>query len=301
MANTQYRVAALGFFDGVHRGHAAILRRASQLAHERGWGSAAVTFETHPRALVLGVAPPMITTLEQRCALIRAQGIELVAALPFDSETAQTPPEEFAAMLKTRWRIRAVVCGENFRFGRNAVGTPETLHACGLEVNVCPPVEACGGVISSTRIRNYIQQGSLTNANRLLGRPFSLEGRVQGGFQRGRRLGYPTINLMPQDGMLLPARGVYATLAAVEGKTYAAVTNIGTRPTFSDADIVSIESFILDFSGDLYGREAKIIFLKYLRRERGFETGDALRDQITLDIAQARAVCEKELRLWENG
>lgn len=299
MANHPYRVVALGFFDGVHQGHAAILRRAAELAKERGFSSAAVTFETHPRALVLGVAPPMITTLEQRCALIRAQGIDLVVALPFDEKMAGTPPEEFADMLKTRWHARAVVCGGSFRFGKDAAGTPDTLKRCGLEVFVCPPVEFRGGIVSSTRIREYVIRGAVGRARQLLGRPFSMRGQVRTGFQRGRRLGYPTINLMPEEGMLLPGRGVYASLATVDGRTFAAVTNVGTRPTFSDADIVSIESYLLDFSGDLYGHEAEVAFLKYLRREREFASGDALRTQIACDIEQARALCRKELRIHE--
>jgi len=137
----------------------------------------------------------------------------------------------------------------------------------------------------------------MVSARRLLGRPYTLEGTVRNGFQRGRRLGYPTINLMPEPDLLLPKRGVYASLATVEGQIYAAVTNIGTRPTFSDADIVSIESFLLDFSGDVYGRTARVAFLKYLRPERGFESGDALRAQITSDIEEARVICGKELRV----
>ena len=290
----QERVVALGFFDGVHRGHRAILRRAAELARERGWGSAAVTFETHPRALVLGVAPDMITTLEQRIALIRAEGIDLVVAFPFDEEMAGTAPEEFAEMLKNRWRARAVVCGDSFRFGRSAAGTPETLRACGLEVHVCPPVTLGGAVVSSTLIRKSVAAGAMGKARSLLGRPFSLEGTVRSGFQRGRRLGYPTINLLPEDGLLLPRRGVYAALATVEGGTYAAVTNVGTRPTFSDADIVSVESYLLNYTGDLYGHGAKVAFLKYLRRERPFSSGEELRAQIARDIEQARAVCERE-------
>lgn len=288
------RVVALGFFDGVHRGHCAILRRAAELARERGWGSAAVTFETHPRALVLGVAPDMITTLEQRSALIRAQGIDLVVALPFDEEMAETEPCEFAEMLRTCWRAGAVVCGDSFRFGRDARGTPETMRACGMEVFVCPPVTLGGAVISSTLIRRCVAEGALGRARQLLGRPFSLEGTVRSGYQRGRRLGYPTVNLMPEDGMLLPKRGVYAALAETGGRTYCAVTNVGTRPTFSDADIVSIESYLLDYAGDLYGQTVKVSFLKYLRAERSFGSGDELRAQIGRDIAQARTVCGRE-------
>ena len=290
------RAAALGFFDGVHRGHRRILRTAAELAAARGWTGAAVTFETHPRALILGRAPEMITTPEQRAALMRAQGIHEVVFLPFDQQTADTPPEEFAAMLRERWQIGAVVCGDNFRFGRNAAGDPDLLRRCGMETVVCPPVMYAGQAVSSTRIRQAVHEGSVVRASEMLGRPFSVCGEVRGGYQLGRRLGYPTVNLRPQEGMLLPRQGVYAARVTTDSGVYAAVTDVGTRPTFSDAGIVSIESYLLDFSGDLYGRQVTVELLKYLRRERTFADGDALRAQIAKDIEQARGVCERKWR-----
>lgn len=282
------RIIALGFFDGVHRGHQAILHTAARLAQEREMEAAAVTFERHPRAYVLGRAPDMINTFSRRCALLKECGAALVIALPFDQRMAETPPEDFAALLRERYRCAGVVCGENFRFGRNAAGTPAKLAQWGLDTHVVSPVTWQGGPVSSTRIRNCVREGDVEQAAALLGRPFFLEGPIVGGFQRGRTMGYPTVNLRLEEDILLPRRGVYATAVTVEGKTFSAVTNVGTRPTFSDADIVSVESYLLDFSGDLYGEEARVDFLRYLRPERSFPDKAALQAQITQDIQSAR-------------
>ena len=190
-------------------------------------------------------------------------------------------------MLKERYRAAVVVCGTNYRFGRNAAGKPEHFEAFGLETHVVPPVLYGSRVVSSTYIRESVRDGKVGLARRLLGRPFDLEGPIVGGFQVGRTLGYPTINIRVEDGLLMPHKGVYVTRVTVDGQSFRAVTNVGTRPTFTDADIVSVESHLLDFSGDIYGHEASVEFLKYLRPERGFTDGDALRAQIARDIQQA--------------
>lgn len=285
---TKKRVLALGFFDGVHRGHARILRTAAELAEKLGAESGAVTFESHPRALVLGRAPDMISTFTQRCDLIRAQGIAQVFALPFDQEMADTPPEAFARMLKERFGGVAVVCGENFRYGKNAAGTPAGFREQGLEVCVCPPVLAGKAPVSSTRIRECVREGHVHRAQQLLGRPFSMTGQVVRGYQVGHKLGYPTINTQPEPGGLMPHRGVYVSDVSIGDSTYRAVTNVGTRPTFTDADIVSVESHLITFDGDLYGTWAEVQFLRYLRPERSFESGEALRAQIAADIEEAK-------------
>ena len=284
---TTKRVLALGFFDGVHRGHASILREACRLAEELGAESGAVTFESHPRALVLGRAPDMITSFERRCDLIRQAGVQRVYALPFDQKMADTSPEEFAVMLRDRFGAVAVVCGENFRFGKNAAGTPDFLRDFGLQVQVCKPVYSGKELVSSTRIRSCVREGHVHRAAQLLGRPFMMEGPVVSGYQVGRKLGYPTINIAPLSGGLIPRRGVYVTEVSIGGGVYRAVTNVGTRPTFTDADIISIESHLLTFDGDLYGETAEVRFLRYLRPEKSFENGDALRAQIAADIEEA--------------
>lgn len=283
----QKRVIALGFFDGVHRGHQAILHTAASLAEQKGMEPAAVTFERHPRAYVLGRAPDMINSFPRRCALLQEHGARLVIALPFDRQMAETSPRDFAEMLRDRYRATVVVCGENFRFGKNASGNPDTLRGFGLETHVVPPVRYGGRVVSSTYIRECVREGKVGLARRLLGRPFFLEGPIVGGFQLGRTLGYPTINIPIEDGILLPRRGVYVTQAEVGETVFQAVTNVGTRPTFSDADIVSVESHLLNFSGDIYGETAQVRFLKFLRPERSFSDGEALRAQIEKDIRQS--------------
>ena len=281
------RVIALGFFDGVHRGHRAILQKAVDLAREKGMQTAAVTFESHPRAFVRGRAPDMINTFERRCALLQEAGAQLVIALPFDRKMAETSPEAFAEMLRDQYRGAVVVCGDNFRFGRNAAGTPADLERFGLETHVVPPVVFSGRVVSSTYIRESVRDGRVGRARHLLGRPFFLEGPIVGGFQVGRTIGYPTINIRVENGILMPHRGVYVSRVTVDGQSFRAVTNVGTRPTFTDADIVSVESHLLDFSGDIYGHEAQVEFLKFLRPERSFRDGDALREQIAKDIRRA--------------
>ena len=283
----QKRVIALGFFDGVHRGHRAILQKAVDLAREKGMQTAAVTFESHPRAFVRGRAPDMINTFQRRCALLQEAGAQLVIALPFDRKMAETSPQAFAEMLRDQYRAAVVVCGDNFRFGRNAAGKPADLEAFGLETHVVPPVVFSGRVVSSTFIRESVRDGSVGRAKQLLGRPFFLEGPIVGGFQVGRTLGYPTINIRVDNGILMPHKGVYVSRVTVDGQSFKAVTNVGTRPTFTDADIVSVESHLLDFSGDIYGHEAAVEFLKFLRPERSFRDGDALRAQIARDIRQA--------------
>ena len=281
------RVLALGFFDGVHRGHQAILQTAAAVAAQRGLQPAALTFETHPRAFVRGRAPELIVSFPERCRLLQENGAELVIALPFDQRMAETSPADFAAMLVERYGARAVVCGENFRFGSHAAGTPETLRALGLETHVVPPVKLRGAVVSSTRIRECVREGKVGLARELLGRPFSLEGPIVGGFQVGRSLGFPTINTQTEPGALLPRKGVYVTAVALEGHVFRGVTNVGTRPTFSDAGILSVESHLLNFSGDVYGEQARVSFLKYLRPEQSFSSGEALREQIARDVSQA--------------
>lgn len=283
----QKRVVALGFFDGVHRGHQAILRRAVELAAQKDMQAAVVTFENHPRAYVRGRAPDMISTFQRRYALLQKHGAQLVVALPFDRQMAETTAEDFAQMLKEKYRAAVVVCGTNYRFGRNAAGSPEDLERFGLETHVVPPVQYGSRVVSSTYIRESVRDGKVGLARRLLGRPFSMEGPIVGGFQVGRTLGYPTINIRVEDGLLMPHRGVYVSRVTVDGQTFQAVTNVGTRPTFTDADIISVESHLLNFTGDIYGHEATVEFLKYLRPERSFADGEALRQQIAKDIRQA--------------
>lgn len=281
------KVFALGFFDGVHIGHAAILRKTVAIAAKCGLTSAALTFRTHPRSFVLGISPRMLTTLEKRAELIRQTGISEVEVLDFDAETAAMSPQEFIDMLRGRG-CSYVVCGESFRFGRNASGSAADFTACGLEACVCPAVKSADGdIVSSTAIRRFADGGEMERAAAFLGRPFTLDGMVGSGFRIGHTLGFPTVNLRCEPDLLIPRRGVYVSNVVLDGARLRAVTNVGTRPTFSSADIVSIESHIIDFSGDLYGRACSVEFLKYLRGERAFDDAEELRRRIALDVAEA--------------
>ena len=273
-------VVALGMFDGVHVGHQKLIREAVRLAKEMNAVSIVCTFDRHPLSVLRPErAPEPLLTLEEN--------LEKFARLGADAAFIQPFTKAFAEMLRDQYRGAVVVCGDNFRFGRNAAGKPADLEAFGLETHVVPPVVYGSRVVSSTYIRESVRDGRVGRAKQLLGRPFFLEGPIVGGFQVGRTLGYPTINIRVENGILMPHRGVYVSRVTVDGQSFQAVTNVGTRPTFTDADIVSVESHLLNFSGDIYGHEARVDFLKYLRPERGFSDGEALRQQITRDIQQA--------------
>ena len=287
-------VVALGFFDGVHIGHSAILKTAAATAKEKGCTSAACTFSVHPRAFVRGIAPAMLTSLDKRRQLIAEQGIEQVEVLQFDKNMSDMSPDTFAALLKERYGCVAAVCGENFRFGKNALGTPDTLRANGIETTVCPPVCYGGETVSSTRIRRLITEGRLQQAGELLGRNFVLTGVVVDGFKLGRRLGRPTMNLRPDSGLIIPAKGVYASRVIIEGQVFDSITNIGTRPTFSNDDIVSVESHIMDFCRDIYGKEAGVELVQKIRDERRFESDRELVAQIESDMKTACRILADE-------
>ena len=293
MNERPFRAIALGFFDGVHRGHAAILHKTVEAARELSLHPAALTFREHPRALVGGGAPPLLTTAAQRAALIRGQGVEEVLFQTFDSRFADLSPEQFVTeVLCRQYRCGAVVSGENYRFGRGAQGSPALLRqmgaALGLRVYTCPAVTDGGEPVSSTRTRKLVERGEMESAGRLLGRPFSLSGEVTHGARVGRRLGFPTINMLPAPGLVLPPRGVYATRVAVGGEVVRAVTNVGVCPTFGDRKALSVESHLMDFERDVYEQEARVDFLRFLRPERAFASAEELRGQIACDVQSAR-------------
>lgn len=286
------RAAALGFFDGVHRGHAAILQKTAETARVLALRPAALTFREHPRSLTGSGAPPLLTSNVQREALIRAQGMEEVLLLTFDSDFAALSPEQFVTdVLCKTFRCGAVVSGENYRFGRGARGTPELLRqmgpGLGLRVFTCPAVADEGGPVSSTRVRRLVESGEMESAGRMLGRPFAIEGEVVHGVRVGRRLGFPTINILPQPGLALPPYGVYATYVDIGGERIPAVTNVGVRPTFTDEGRVSVESHLMGFERDVYEQTARVDFLRFLRPERAFASAEELRGQIARDVQSA--------------
>ncbi|MGQ9524487.1 MAG: bifunctional riboflavin kinase/FAD synthetase [Armatimonadota bacterium] len=290
------RSVAVGVFDGVHIGHQELLRRAVRTAEDRGLRPLVLTFDRHPlEVLNPNAAPNMLTTLEEKLALIAELGVDEIVVARATPALLNTDAEEFVRrVLSSRLRAAYVVCGWSFRFGRGRQGTPDLLRKVGaelgLEADVLPPVLYAGEPVSSTRVREALARGDVETVAALLGRPHFAEGEVVRGAGRGRALGIPTANLETPAWKALPARGVYTAQASVDGKVHRAVVNIGTRPTFGDGTQVLVEAHLLDFSGDLYGRRVRVSFSRRLRDERKFSSADELKRQIADDIAEARRV-----------
>lgn len=290
----QKTIYALGFFDGVHLGHQALLAECCQMAGSQNAVSAAVTFRLPPSAVLQKQPPNMINTAADRVTLLKQFGMGQVSVYETDETTFSTP---WQAFLQDLLNLGAVgfVCGSDFRFGRGGEGNAELLQDfCrerGLPCVVVPEQRMDGSRISSTRIRQLLEQGEVAQANRFLGHRHILSGKVVSGHQLGRTIGIPTANLLLPAELLAPKFGVYACKATVEGKEYMAVTNIGTRPTV-DGKGVTVESYLLDFDGELYGKYVTIAFYDFLRPEQKFDSIDALKRQIANDITQVRTILQ---------
>lgn len=290
-------IFALGFFDGVHLGHQALLTACRELADTHGCRAGAVTFTSHPDALVSGSAPTLLNTREDRRRLLRAYGVKLVKSLPFNKELMTTHWSDFLNQLVAAGAA-GFVCGEDFRFGAGGEGTAEMLEEyCRqrqLPYAIVPEQSLDGGRISSTRIRELLENGQLEKANRLLGHSHIFTGKVLPGKQLGRTIGIPTANLSFPAGLLIPKFGVYACKVSIDGNIYSAVINIGTRPTVNGEGITA-ETHILDFDGDLYGKKITVAFCKFLRPEQKFANLDELKAQIAEDIAQTHSILQSNL------
>lgn len=289
------RVIALGFFDGIHIGHAALLRRTKERAAEIGATPSALSFDVHPDTLVFGREVPLINSAAGRADLIRRLfGIESVIFIHFNETVMRMPWQEFVQTLITEMDAAWVVVGHDFRFGWKGEGTAERLKAyCaehGLGCDVIPAVTLDGRVVSSTYIRDLIAAGEMEQANRYLGHPHTLVDTVHYGYRLGTKMGTPTINMRFPDGVIVPRFGVYAAKAFLEdGSEHMAVTNVGVRPTVSGENRVSVESFILDYSGNLYDCQVRVEFHAFLRPEQRFDGIDALKAQILRDAEATRA------------
>ncbi|GGF24281.1 riboflavin biosynthesis protein [Aliidongia dinghuensis] len=295
---------ALGNFDGVHRGHGTVIAAAGAIARELGAPHGVLSFEPHPRQVFRPDDPPFrLTPLRVKARELEALGADLLFSLHFDMEFAQRSAENFVTeILVGALRVRHVVVGYDFVFGRGRAGTVAFLQEMGARhgfgVKVIEPVADAGTadaeteVISSTRVREHLMAGRPADAARLLGRFWEIDGRVEHGDQRGRTIGFPTANLMLGE-YLRPAAGVYAVRAGIEHEHqtdwYGAVANIGTRPTVGGTDL-RLEVHLFDFSGDLYGAHLRVALIDYLRPERKFASFDELKQQITADAAQARTI-----------
>jgi len=285
-------VVAIGNFDGVHRGHQKILERVSRRAAERGGTPLVLTFEPHPPRVVRpDKAPPLLMTQGQKAAALARSGVAGVANVRFTLDVSHWEPERFVREVLVEWLHAAEVwVGANFLFGRDRSGNFTLLRTLGAQhgfrVEKIDPVRYKEFIVSSTRVRRLVSEGRVDEAAALLGRHYILEGRVGEGAARGRVLGFPTANLVTEN-ELLPPDGVYATFAMFDGRTRGAVTNIGLRPTFGQGSR-TVETHVLDFSGDLYGVRLELAFVQRLRDERSFAGLDALTAQITSDIRRAR-------------
>ena len=287
-------VIALGFFDGVHLGHGALLRRTAERAAERGMTPAAFTFDRAPKEFVTGVNVPLLTSAAGRAALIReVYGIERTIVATFDNAMMTMPWRSFLELLVSRYGAAHLVAGHDYRFGYKNEGTPEILRAwCaehGLGCDIIPKVELRGVTVSSTHIRSLVEAGDMEGAAAFLGHPYAVTGTVKHGKHLGTEELFPTVNLMPEPWRVLPRFGVYAVRVALsEGSEYAGVTNVGIRPTIVDDNRVTIETNLIGFSGDLYGHELRLEFRRRLRDERKFGSMAELYAQIERDIAAAK-------------
>jgi phosphoribosyl 1,2-cyclic phosphate phosphodiesterase len=291
-ASDRGSILAIGNFDGIHLGHQAILRRAVELAATTGAVATALTFEPSPlKVLRPESAPKRISTPEQRLEWFRAVDVESAVVLPFTRELSQLTPQQFVERVLRELEVRAVLVGENFRFGHKQAGDTSLLRELGrthgFEVIALSPVSAHGEVVSSTVIRREIAAGKVTQAGRLLGRPFVLTGEIVSGTGTGRKFTFPTLNLQPEQ-ELLPATGVYITRTVLEGerKSRRSVTNIGVRPTFGGTAL-AVETHLLDYKCEVAPARVELRFWKRLRSEKRFSDTEELRAQIARDIRSA--------------
>lgn len=289
------RVIALGFFDGVHLGHGALLRRAAAEAKKRGCESAVFTFDRPPKEVITGVPCPLINSPEDRAELVkRLYGIDEMLMVPFDDEMRTTPWDRFVTdILVGRYGAVHLVAGHDHHFGHKNQGSPELLREkcaeLGLGCDIIPAVTIGGVTVSSTHIRKLLEEGDVETARAFLGHPHVLTQTVGHGRQLGRTIGIPTANLVAPPHVLLPRRGVYAAkITLPDGRAFGGVTNVGVRPTVNNGQDVTVEPWILDFDGDLYGQAIRVEFYRRLRDERKFDSLAALRSQIETDAVKTR-------------
>jgi riboflavin kinase/FMN adenylyltransferase len=302
-APPQGTVVTIGAYDGVHRGHQAVIDRVRQLAVERGLATAVVTFDRHPAAVVRPEsAPPLLTDLEQKLELLGATGVEYVYVIHFDEVRSKEPAEDFVTeVLVDCLNASAVVVGEDFHFGHQRRGNVRLLRAMGSDADFevvgielvdrdGSPASDEAARVSSTSIRTALRNGDLVAANDMLGRPYEVRGTVVDGDKRARELGFPTANMAVPKEICLPADGIYAGLyVGPDGESHATAISLGRRPTFyDDADASLLEAHLLDFDGDLYGQAARVQFVHRLRDEIKFDSVDALVSQMIDDVARAR-------------
>lgn len=298
----QPRAVAIGTFDGVHIGHRAVIEAAIDAARHRRISACVLTFQHHPLSVVdPDRVPRLLTPLAAKIELIDELGADELVVLPFDAVLAALRPVDFCStILRDGLHAQVVAVGANFTFGEAGKGRAATLVACGrgsgFETEVVPLVKAGGKPISSSRIRRLLQAGRLGEVRAILGRPPRASGTVVHGFERGRRLGFPTANVEAATGTMFPGRGVYAARAFVDDVWYRAAVNVGHNPTFlhrgDEIGIVHVEAFLLDFEGDVYDRPIRLDFLRKVRDEMAFEYVDDLVARMTSDVGAVRDLAD---------
>lgn len=286
---------AIGVFDGVHRGHQQLIRRLAAGAHERETPAVVLTFDPHPAKLFGRGEIRLLTLPEERAGLLASLGVDVVITHPFDQEVASTTAFDFMKRLREHLGLDHLVLGYDSTVGKNREGNAARLKEIGLELGYTVEVVAAlsdeSGVISSTEIRKLIATGNIQEAGRLMGHPYSLHGPVVHGDKRGRRINVPTANIGYSHDKLIPANGIYACWAVVNGQRYCAATNIGINPTFTpDKQTQTVEAHLLDFRDEIYGEDLQLEFVARLRDEMRFESVDRLVEQIWKDIEATRSI-----------
>jgi len=290
-------VLTLGVFDGLHLGHQLIMKTVVERARVVGAVPTVITFDPHPRAVLHPEsAPPLLQTFDQKIEAFGVLGIEQTIVVRFTRQFASISAEDFLRdLVMDRLHAREVYLGKGFAFGHNREGNIELLRRLGGELGFVagevPEVKLRGGRVSSSRIRELLARGQVNLARRMLGRPYGVEGRVERGSERGHKLGFPTANLRPHN-RVIPRNSVYVTGTLIEGQWRRSVTNIGLRPTFGDAVEPSVETFVLNWDGDLYGDVIRVRFLYRLRDERKFGSVEELKRQIARDVTRAESYFE---------
>jgi len=291
-------VLTLGVFDGLHLGHQLIMQTVVERARAVGAVPTVITFEPHPREVLHPEsAPPLLQTFDQKIEALGVLGIEQTIVIHFDKSFAQIRAQDFLRdAVVDRLHAKEVYLGCGFAFGHDREGNIDLLRSVsqslGFFADEVPEVRLRGRRVSSSRIRELLQQGRVNLARRMLGRPYGVEGRVVRGAERGVTLGFPTANLHPQN-RVIPRNGVYVTATLIEGQWRRSVTNVGTRPTFESAAATSVETFVMNYSGDLYGDVVRVRFLYRLRDEQKFGSVDELKSQIERDVARAENYFER--------
>jgi len=290
----------LGNFDGVHRGHAYLIKTLAEECEKRLLTSVVYTFSDHPnKVLFKKRKTPVIMTVAQKSEIFEGKGIDVSYFELFDEDYANLPAEKFITdYLVNRFNAKLIVVGHNYSFGRRGMGTPSLLkeygEKYGFEVIVVPPVVEEDNVISSTLLRSFIRDGRMKKYRKFTGRYYSIPGEVAIGRGVGHELGFPTANILPREGFALPLSGVYASKTLIDGKIYDGITNIGNNPTFDDVKDVTVETHIFDYNCELYGKNIEVFFVDMIRGECRFKNAEELSEQISCDIKTAKRILSRK-------